>query len=142
MTTRAAIVAEAREWIGTPWQHQQRTKGQAVDCAGLIIGVGKNLGLLPEGFDINGYGRHPDGTLMSVCKEHMHEIAKTDMQPGDVLVVSIENDPQHMGFIADYRHGGLSFIHAASKTGKVIETRLMFARNLKFRGAYALRGVD
>lgn len=142
MTTRADVVAEARTWLGTKWIHQHRAKGQGVDCAGLIICVARDLGLLPADFDINGYSRMPDGTLLAVCDQHMDRIDRSAMQPGDVLVVAIESDPQHMGIVGDYRHGGLSLIHAASKVGKVIETRLMFARNQVFRGAYALRVVD
>ena len=34
-----AIVAEAREWIGTAWQHQASLKGVACDCVGLVRGV-------------------------------------------------------------------------------------------------------
>lgn len=141
MTTRADVVAEARKWLGTPWIHQHRAKGCGVDCAGLVICVARDLGLLPAAFDITGYSRMPDGTLLAVCDEHMDRINRSAMQPGDVLVVATEHDPQHMGFLGDYRHGGLSLIHAASKSGRVIETRLMFAINQKFRGAYALRGV-
>lgn len=140
MTTRADVVAEARTWIGVPWVHQHRSR-RGVDCAGLIICVARDLGLLPADFDLNGYSRRPDGTLLAVCDEHMDRIDRSAMQPGDVLVVATEHDPQHMGILGDYRHGGLSLIHAASKAGRVIETRLMFAANQKFRGGYALRGV-
>jgi len=34
-----AIVSEAREWLGTPWQHQASLKGVACDCVGLVRGV-------------------------------------------------------------------------------------------------------
>ena len=139
--TRANVVAEARTWLGTPWVHQHRAKGKAVDCAGLIICVARDLGLLPADFDLNGYSRMPDGTLLAVCDLHMDRVDRTAMQPGDVLVVATEHDPQHMGFIGDYRHGGLSLIHASSRAGKAIETRRMFASHQLFRGAYALRGV-
>ena len=37
--TRAAIVAEAREWIGTPYRHQASLKGVGCDCLGLVRGV-------------------------------------------------------------------------------------------------------
>ena len=139
--TRTDVVAEARTWLGVRWVHQHRSR-EGIDCAGLIICVARDLGFLSSDFDLNGYSRMPDGTLLAVCDEHMNRIDKVSMQPGDVLVVATEHDPQHMGILGNYRHGGLSLIHAASKVGKVIETRLMFARNLKFRGAYALRGVD
>ncbi|MCU0938912.1 MAG: peptidase P60 [Burkholderiaceae bacterium] len=141
MTTRAAIVAEARTWLGTPWVHQHRAKGVAVDCAGLVIGVARALGLVPPEWDINGYSRHPDGTLAALCAAHMRRVSQAAMQPGDVLVLALQADPQHLGIVGDYRHGGYSLIHAASNAGRVIETRLMFAANCKFRGAYALPGV-
>ena len=141
MITRAQVVAEARTWIDTPWIHQHRAKGVGVDCIGLIICVARDLGISAPDTDYTGYGRRPDGALLSLCDQHMVRISRDAMQPGDVLVLAVENDPQHMGIIGDYRHGGLSLIHAASKAGRVIETRLMFAANQKFRGAYALPGV-
>lgn len=36
---RAAVVAEARSWIGTPYVLQARVKGAGVDCASLIAEV-------------------------------------------------------------------------------------------------------
>jgi cell wall-associated NlpC family hydrolase len=30
---RAAVVAEARSWLGTPFHHQGRVKAAGVDCA-------------------------------------------------------------------------------------------------------------
>ena len=138
--TRADVVAAARAWIGTPWVHQHRTQGVAVDCAGLVIGVARQLGIVPACFDVNGYERYPDGSLVSLCSTYMDPVSKADMRPGDVLVVAVDQDPQHLGILGDYRHGGLSLIHSALHRG-VIETRLMFARNLRYRGAFALRGV-
>lgn len=139
--TATAIVSEARLWLGTPWQHQQRQRGLAVDCAGLIIGVGKALGLVDAGFDIADYSRMPDGTLLAICADHLDRVPRAELAPGHVLVMAMEDEPQHLGIVGDYRHGGLSLIHASSRAGRVIETRLMFAANNKFRAAYAYRGV-
>jgi len=36
---RAAIVAEARAWIGTPYLHQGSLRGVGCDCLGLVRGV-------------------------------------------------------------------------------------------------------
>lgn len=144
MTTRAAVVAEARRWLGTPWVHQHRTHGVGVDCAGLVIGVARELGLVAPDFDFGGYGRQPDGTLLAVCDTHMRRIPRAALQPGDVLVLAMKDQPQHMGIVGDYRHGGLSIIHSCAPCtgiGRVVETRLMWARNFIFRGAYALPGV-
>ncbi len=45
---RAAIVSEARSWIGTPYLHQGRAKGAGVDCAMLLLEVYERAGLLPH----------------------------------------------------------------------------------------------
>jgi cell wall-associated NlpC family hydrolase len=142
MTKRAEIVAEARTWIGTPWQHQARLKGVAVDCVGLVIGTLRNLGLKSQCFDIAGYPRVPDGSMLALADAHLRRIARADIKPGDVLAFAISRDPQHMGIVGDYRHGGLSVIHANSKAGRVVETRLMLAGNFKLRAAYSVPGVS
>ena len=33
------IIAEARKWIGTPYQHQASCRGVGADCLGLVRGV-------------------------------------------------------------------------------------------------------
>lgn len=141
MTTRQQIVAEAREWLGTPWVHQHQAKGVAVDCAQLVIAIAQRFGLAPADFTLNDYGRNPDGTITRLCNEYADPVKQEDMQPGDIVVVAVEHQPQHMGIVGDYRHGGLSVIHAASIAGKVIETRLVFMRGFRFMAAYKFRGV-
>ena len=143
MTTRADVVTQAREWIGTPFQHQQRTKGVAVDCAGLVIGVCRALGLVAPAFDVGGYARQPDGvSLIKTCNEYMTPVREDDMQPGDAVVVAYDKAPGHMGILGDYRHGGLSIIHAAMKPPRVIETRLLFTKQMRFIAAYRLPGIN
>lgn len=142
MTARTDIVTAARTWIGTPFHHQARLKGVGVDCIGLVIGVARELALIAPDFDIAAYPRVPDGkTLLPLAREHMREIPREAMQPGDVVVVSFDRDPQHFGILGDYRHGGLSIIHGASDPGRVIETRLMFSSAMHFVAAFALPGV-
>ena len=40
---RAAIVAAARSWIGTPYRHQASLKGVGCDCLGLLRGVWRDV---------------------------------------------------------------------------------------------------
>ena len=54
--TRAAVVAEARSWIGTPYHHAADVKGHGVDCAMLLVRVYCDLGLI-EPFDPRPYTR-------------------------------------------------------------------------------------
>jgi cell wall-associated NlpC family hydrolase len=142
MTTGADVAAAARAEMGTPWMHQGRLPGVALDCAGLVIVTAKRLGLVPQDWDIADYGRLPDGTLLDRCGEHMQRINALEL--GAVLVVAITGQPQHMGIVGNYRHGGWSLIHAASnaRPGRVIETRLMFHRSQKLQAVYRLPGVS
>lgn len=142
---RSDVVRAARSYIGTPFHHQGRSR-VGMDCAGLVICVARDLGIVPKDFDVPAYPRRADGsTMIALCVENMESIALDDMLPGDVIVVAVRRDPQHMGFVGDYRYGGFSIIHAASRRdgkGEVVETRLMFARNQQYRAAFRIRVVQ
>jgi len=143
--TRADVVAAARGWIGTPFHHLERRKGIGVDCAGLIVGVCRELGLVPAEFDVPAYTPTPDGyTMRASCAQYMVPIARAAMQPGDAILLVTDLHPQHLGILADYAHGGLSIIHAANSAHppRVIETRLMFSRALRFVAAYSLLEIN
>lgn len=143
--TRADVVAEARTWLDTPYAHQGRKKGLACDCAGLPLGVAHALGLIPPDADVRGYSRRPDGaSLLAACDRWMTRIAPAAVQPGDVLVMRFELDPQHLGIVGDYVHGGLSLIHALGQVdgrGRVVEHRLSDSRIRNAVAAYVLPGV-
>jgi len=53
---RAAGVAAAREWIGTPYRHMADLRGIGCDCAMLLVRVYCDLGLV-EPFDPRPYPR-------------------------------------------------------------------------------------
>ena len=146
MTTRADIVRVVRTYIDTPWHHAGRLPGVGLDCAGIVICAGRELGIWPADFDVPPYGRNPDGTLLDLCDEHLLRIPRVVMLPGDVIVLRPEDEPQHIGILGDYRHGGLSLIHASNARSvvpaRVIETRLMFARNQRFVAAFAFPGIE
>ena len=143
--TRADVLRVARSFLGTPFHHRGRSPGVGMDCAGLLICTARALGLVAPDFDVPEYRRAPDGTLIDWCERYMKRIEREAMRPGDAVALVVDADPQHLGILGDYRHGGLSIIHAASRrdgSGSVIETRLMFSRALRFVAAYALPGVD
>lgn len=143
MIPRADVVACARSWLDTPYQHQARLKGVGVDCAGLVIGVARELGIVAPDFDVQGYARQPDGSsLLQWCAQSMPEIRRDQMQRGDVVVVAFDAAPGHLGIVADYAHGGLSIIHALGITARrVVETRLMFTAAMRFVRAFQMPGV-
>lgn len=145
MTTRSDVVLAARSYLDTPYHHMGRWPGIGVDCAGLIICVGRDLGLVPADFDVPSYKAQPDGvSMLQWCDEHMGgAVAESDLLPGHVIVVKSSVRPQHLAILGDYVNGGLSIIHAAvnATPPRVIETRLMFSRTLAFVAGYRMPGV-
>ncbi len=143
--SRADVVRVARSYMLTPFHHMERQPGLALDCAGVVICVARELGLVAPDFDLPAYTPSPDGSMLAWCDRYMTRLERGSEQPGDVLVIAIDLEPQHVCILGDYKHGGLSIIHAASRrdgSGVVVETRLMYSRNVKFVAAYALPGVE
>lgn len=151
MITRMQVVEEARAWIDTPWHHQASVFRVGVDCGGLLRGVMIRLGLADpdvtkwrDAEKFLGYSRSPDGyTLQEVCETYLIPIPQERMQPGDAVMLAIDKHPQHLGLLSPYRYGGLAIIHAtnAARPPRVIETRLLLGRSMRFVAAYALPGV-
>lgn len=141
MTTQSEIIEAARAKIGTPWLHQGRLPGVALDCIGLPICVTRELGLMPADFDVNGYSRWPDGTLLGYCKSNLIQLPGPEL--GALVVLVTQAEPQHVGFIAPYRHGGWSIIHAtnAGQRQAVVETRFMPSPTMRPVGYFRFPGV-
>ncbi len=140
----AEVVAQALTWLGTPFHHAQILKGVGVDCAGLVIGVARELGLVAPDFDVPAYRKTPDGSMLALCERYMTRISHAMMRAGDVVVVAIESDPQHLCILYDYRPHVFGIIHAAcrsDRTGSVIQSRLLWGRYFEFVSAYRLPGV-
>lgn len=129
--TPAAIVAQARTWLGTPFHHQGRVKGVGVDCIGLIVGVARELeltdqkGMALADYDEANYSPTPDGRSLkaAVCR-HLAEIPVGEAVPGDLFLFRFHHDPQHIGIVSHLPDGELGIIHCHASSGKVIEHRL------------------
>jgi NlpC/P60 family putative phage cell wall peptidase len=90
MIARSAVLAEAREWIGTPYMHQASAKGAGCDCLGLVRGVWRAFyGAEPEvtpAYTPDWAERAGVETLLEAARRNMRQIAIEDAMPGDVLL--------------------------------------------------------
>ena len=83
------IVAAARACIGTPFAHQGRVVGVALDCAGVAVHAVRAAGV--DVLDFAGYGRTPNkGRLAAAMDaqpmlERVPDIA--DRAAGDILLM-------------------------------------------------------
>lgn len=133
--TADMVVETARTYLGTPFRHQGRIKGLGVDCAGLIVGVAKELEL--SAFDSKDYGRVPSADkLREVLEQEMVAIQISEAKAGDVYLMSFDAEPQHLAIITDY-----GIIHSYSAAKKVVEHRIDDNWKRKIRGAYRFKGV-
>jgi NlpC/P60 family putative phage cell wall peptidase len=115
------IVAAARACLKTPFVHQARVRGVGLDCAGLVMECANALGA--HYIDYPGYPRQPfDGMLEKMLADQpcLKKISRTEMQPGDVLLMRIKTAPQHLGIYA----GDGFMVHAYSQVGRVVEQRI------------------
>jgi cell wall-associated NlpC family hydrolase len=129
----SAIITAARECVGTPFRHQGRIPGAGLDCAGLVIHAAKSAGLPVR--DYCGYPDRPfNGMLKRMLDDQtcIREIATTDIQPGDVLLMRVNAAPQHLAIVSY----GNYIIHAYQNIGKVAEHGIDEMMRLKIVAAY------
>lgn len=136
-TLRERALAEARDWIGTPYRHQGARKGVGCDCLGLVCGVWTALyGAEPE--RPGPYG--PDWAefsggdpLMDAARRHCREISAADAEPGDVLLFRWKPGAaaKHLGILS----ANGRFIHAYSGTA-VVESALVPQWRRRIAGAF------
>lgn len=138
---RAAIIAEARSWTGTPYHHQASCKGAGTDCLGLVRGVWRALiGPEPEGlppYSPDWAERSGEDTLLAALNRHFTACGIHAVQPGDVLLFRIRagGPSRHCAILS----GPHTIIHAWQGRA-VAETPLdgFWMRRISAAGAFPL----
>lgn len=123
------IVREARSWLDTPYRHQGRLQHIAVDCVGLIVGVGQALGALSvnpaDWVEFSRYTRTPNPTKMREGMERF--LVRLDWPAADpapdgcIAWLEWRQDlPMHLAIMATFE-GRRTMIHAYESAGKCVE---------------------
>lgn len=129
---RSAIVAAARSWVGTPFQHQQSLKGVGVDCVGVILGVGRELGVLeisPAAWaPFAAYTRQPNPARMRKAMGKFLDESIVDPrsipEPGSIGWFGWRADlPMHLAITAEL-DGRPTMIHAFEDQGFCVENSI------------------
>lgn len=90
---RAAVVAEARKWLGTPFIHDAEVVNAGVDCAHLVNAILRATGHLPSitfptyGPDWFRHATDPEKNIVETLKQYAPEISEAEAGPGDVVVI-------------------------------------------------------
>jgi cell wall-associated NlpC family hydrolase len=132
MITADEVFLTAREYVGSPYRHQGRSKELGIDCIGLPILVCKALGL--GDFDRVDYPRTPNGTLQPLVEEIC---TPETLQPRVLLLFKISATAQHCGIVSMYNND-FGLIHAWDIAERVVEHKLTQDWNGKIVGCYGL----
>jgi cell wall-associated NlpC family hydrolase len=128
---RAAIVAEAMSWLGTPYHHEGDTKGIGVDCGMLLVRVFVDCGLC-EPFDPRPYARHwhlhrGEERYLDFVHDRTRKVEHPG--PGDVVVYKYGRVFSHGGIVVEWPR----IIHAWSRARAVVLADVSLAGELASR---------
>jgi NlpC/P60 family putative phage cell wall peptidase len=123
------IVARARAWIGTPYEHQASCRGAGSDCLGLLRGLWREMhGSEPEvvpPYTPDWSEREGAEDLLAAAARHLEPIPVPSARDGDVAVMRMSRSgpAKHVGILARAPEGHRTLIHAFSGHG-VVESPL------------------
>jgi cell wall-associated NlpC family hydrolase len=132
------VIAAARACLGTPFAHQGRIKGTALDCAGLVVSVAHDLGV--DYLDQQGYSREPvKGLLRAALLDQpgLDFVSPGQMQPGDILLMRFGRDPQHLAI-----YTGSTIIHSYETVGIACEHDLTTEWARRIVGVFRFKGLS
>ena len=140
--TGAAVVDEARAWLGTPYVHQASKKGAGCDCLGLVRGVWRELvGEEPQETPPYSASWAEDGgkeQLLAAARAYFDEIPVRQMRPGDLLLFRLraKSPAKHLGIFT----GRNRFIHAYGGAA-VVESALSEFWYRRIHSAFRFPGM-
>lgn len=124
------IVDCARSWLGTKFRYHGRLKKSetgagGVDCLGLIVGVGGEIGAVCRGQPIGNFDRldYPKIMDKKSFEAHMDRVFPVIFSGGekigDIILFEYGVNLYHLGILTD-----MGVIHCHSTLRKVVEHRL------------------
>jgi cell wall-associated NlpC family hydrolase len=127
---REAVAAEALSWLRTPYQHRQRLKGVACDCAGLPLEVYASVGIIPV-TDVGNYSHqwhlHQSREIyLDWVRQFGREIDPNAARRGDFIVFRFGRTYSHGAIVLDPP----LLIHAYAKSGMVLTDSLQTCAQL------------
>jgi NlpC/P60 family putative phage cell wall peptidase len=141
--SRAAIIAEARIWIGTPYRHQGSLRGVGCDCLGLLRGLWRGL-IGPEPEKPDPYS--PDWAeaggaeaLINAAQRHLVPLADCAFAEGDVILFRFRKNvsAKHIGIAT----GATQMIHA-HEGACVAEVPIVPFWRRRIAATFSFPGVD
>lgn len=136
--TRAEIQAALRPLVGTPFHHQGRQPGVGLDCIGVVVAVGRAVGMPIK--DRTDYGGQPVSGLLQreLDAQWVRLPGIKHARPGDILLMRFAREPQHVAVLTDRR----TIIHCYEHIGYCCEHRLAGVWQARIVRAYTWPGIE
>lgn len=139
------IVECARRWLGTKFHYTGRIKINnynkgGVDCIGLIMKVGEEIGSNYNGkniinYDYLTYSRYPNiGEMKRFLDKYFTKIDKEELRIGDLIYFNFNNNLEHIAIFTDK-----GIIHCYTEAGCVAENSLNNFWYSKIKAYYRYR---
>jgi cell wall-associated NlpC family hydrolase len=118
---RAAVVAEARSWIGTPYHNCADIKNVGVDCGMLLVRVFVDTGLCPpfdpRPYPVDWHLHRSEERYLGFIFDRGREVASP--RPGDMMVLRYGRCYSHGGVVTE--SSPLTIVHAYHPARTVLE---------------------
>lgn len=121
LVERAAVVAEARTWLGTPYHVGAKLKGVGVDCAQLLVAVYEALGLVEdvvlEPYNAEWFLHRTDEKFLAGVAAYCTRVGglTVPVLPGDLVLFRYGRAVSHGAIAVD---SGM-VVHAVRQVGRV-----------------------
>lgn len=122
---RAAILEEARSWIGTPFHHRARVKGVGVDCAQLVIAVYASVGLIedfqPADYPPDWHLHRSEERFLNYVVDRARQVESPE--PGDLMLMQFGRCYSHGAILVDRATCIHAFVGRGVELGDLAEWR-------------------
>lgn len=119
---QAAVLAEARTWLATPWHHEGRVKAAGVDCAMLLVCVFEAVGAIPHidprPYPIDHMLHSDQERFLGWLGRYADPVTTGDPQPADVVVYRVGRCFSHGAIVTQWPQ----IIHAFRDERAVVTT--------------------
>ncbi len=138
---RAAVVAEALTWIGTPFHHAQAVKGRGVDCAMSLIEWFSSQGVIkkfdPRPYSATWFLHQGEEKFLKIIEEYADKLPeKARVLPADIALYRYGRCAAHGALIVDDEF----IVHAYAVAGRVERTSRVSMEDA-LEGYWRVRGL-
>lgn len=134
---RAAVVAEALTWLGTPYHHHARVRGRdgGVDCAQFPIAVYTASAEIPDQAPTYASQWHlhrSEELYLAQVERFATEVERDDVGPGDFVIWRWGRTFSHGGIMLDGRTVIHSYIGVGVSTDDIDQHSELSRRDRRF----------